>query len=153
MEFNGNRWLTNDVDYDILSYGAFCTPCLYGENAYSVTRHPSCVSYALSYALLASSFNMVGALVGNAVMPQNPYMILCCSSLFSSGAIGHFAGKQRTEIREKYGIDGTVEEDACVHFLCSPCGVCQEAQEIRERNKNVLDHVDYHAIPEPQIMK
>lgn len=148
-----NRWLTNDVDYDIIMYGAFCTPCLYGENAYSVTQHPSCVSYALSYALLAASFNMVGAFVGNAVLPQNPYMILCCASLFSSGAIGNFAGKQRSDIRKKYAIDGTVEEDTCVHFLCSPCGVCQEAQEIRERNKNVLDYEHYHAIPEPQIMK
>lgn len=148
-----NKWLHRDVDCDILMYGTFCTPCLYGENAYSVTQHPSCVSYALSYALLGMSFNMLGSCVGNALLPENPYMILSCASLFASGAIGCFAGKNRQDIRDKYGIRGTIDEDVCVHAICSPCGVCQEAQEIRERNKNVLDYQNYHTIPEPQIMK
>lgn len=147
-----DKWIAGNIDYDIFIYGMCCTPCLYGENAYSITRHPSCVSYALSYALLAMSFNMLGSCVGNALIPENPYMILACSSLFSSIGIGYFAGKNRQEIRKKYGINGSLDDDMCSHFICSPCGVCQEAQEIRERNKNVLDY-DYHAIPEPQIMK
>ena len=31
-------WSTtsNPIDYDILTYGLFCTPCLFGENAFSI---------------------------------------------------------------------------------------------------------------------
>lgn len=131
-------------DYDIMLYGTFCTPCLFGENAHSVHGHPSCVSYALAYSLLALSSNMVGGMIGSCF--HDPSAIVACSSLWTSVVIGIYAGYVRTEIREKHGIYGTKEGDVCIHFLCSPCGVCNEAQCIRDASPT------YVSIPETQIM-
>ena len=114
-----DKWIAGSIDYDIFIYGMCCTPCLYGENAYSVTRHPSCVSYALSYALLAMSFNMLGSCVGNALMPENPYMILACSSFFSSIGVGYFAGKNRQEMWQMRKIFSFVSLFLIVFSQCN----------------------------------
>jgi len=138
-------------DYDIMLYGTFCTPCLFGENAKSIHGHPSCVSFALSYSLLALSANMIGAMLGNCLLP-NPYVISGCSTLWTSVSIGLYAGTTRTEIREKYNdTEGTKEDDLCIHFLCSPCGVCEEAQYIRDRSSEP-QRVVYAPIPKHQTM-
>lgn len=152
LVYNITNMRTKFPDYDIMLYGTFCTPCLFGENAQSIHGHPSCVSYALSYSLLAMSANMVGAMLGNCLYP-NPYMISGCSTLWTSVSIGLYAGNTRTEIRDKYNeTEGTKEGDVCIHFLCSPCGVCEEAQYIRDRSSEP-QHVAYAPIPEPQVMK
>ncbi|KAF5839460.1 PLAC8 family-domain-containing protein [Dunaliella salina] len=46
-----------------------------------------------------------------------------------------FANTTRAELRKKYNL---VEEpcgDCCIHFFCSPCAVCQEARELRIRER------------------
>ena len=140
-------WSTtnNPIDYDILTYGLFCTPCLFGENAFSIHKHPSCVSYALSYNILILSAQMSGAIIGSLTTPFNIYISTMIGTLLSSAFIGYYAGNIRTQIRDKYGIDGNVREDFCMHFCCSTCAVCQEAQEIRCQNSvNILDDIDYY---------
>lgn len=134
---------THTIDYDIITYGLFCTPCLFGENAFSITKHPSCVSYALSYNILILSSQMSGAIIGSLTMPHNIYIGTVIGALLSSAFIGHHAGNIRTKLREKYGIDGSFNEDFWAHFFCSPCAVCQEAHEIRcQNNANILDDID-----------
>tara|TARA_Y100000389_G_scaffold204361_1_gene256464 strand:- start:8306 stop:8602 length:297 start_codon:yes stop_codon:yes gene_type:complete len=93
---------------------------------------------------------MVGAMLGNCLLPD-PYVISGCSSLWTSVSIGLYAGNTRTELREKYDDDGTKKEDICVHLLCSPCGVCEEAQYIR--NMSEPQRIVYAPIPEHQMMK
>ena len=41
----------------------------------------------------------------------------------------------RTSARELYGIEGSEGEDWLVGIFCTPCTVCQTAQEILERDK------------------
>ena len=55
----------------------------------------------------------------------------------------------RTKLREKYGIEGSFNEDFWTHFCCSSCAVCQEAHEIRcQNNVNILDDIDeYQSAP------
>ena len=94
---------------------------------------------------------MVGAMLGNCLLP-NPYVISGCSTLWTSVSIGLYAGTTRTEIREKYNdTEGTKEDDLCIHFLCSPCGVCEEAQYIRDRSSEP-QRVEYAPIPKHQTM-
>lgn len=131
------------IDYDILTYGLFCNTCLFSENAYSITKHPSCVSYALSYNIIIISAQMTGLLISSIIFPHNICASTTFGTLLSNTIIGHYAGNMRTKIREKYDIDGNLQEDFCVHFGCSPCAVCQEAQEIRfHSNTNILDDID-----------
>ena len=147
-------WLsdTANVDYDIFVYGLFCTPCLYGENAAHIQTHPSCISQSLAYSILLFSSHVVGSAIGNFIVPHNPCVLNTFGILCSSIMIGKFGGEMRTKFRQKYNIDGNANDDILTHCMCSPCAVCQEAQEIRLRNTNILDH-DYHEIPHVQTMK
>jgi Cys-rich protein (TIGR01571 family) len=133
-------WSSKSIDIDILIYGCLCTPCLFGENAYKVKRHPSCVSYALSYSVLALSSNMIGVCIGNMIFMQNPCMIATCATLSTSIAIAEYAGSMRTDIRDLYDIDGTPNCDNVTHFFCTSCAICQEAHEIRERSNRIPCH-------------
>ena len=140
-------WSTdsNPIDYDILAYGFFCTSCLFGENAFSIKKHPSCISYTLSYNIIILSAQMLGALLGFLIMPHNIYVSTILGTLLSSAFIGYYAGNIRTQIRNKYGINGHVNEDFYIHICCSSCAVCQEAYEIRcQNNTNILDNTDDH---------
>ncbi len=123
--------MPNHIDCDILTYGLCCTPCLFGENAYKVTHHPSCVSYALSYSLLTMSAQIIGATLGTLIVPESQFAMSLCALLCSNTAIGMYAGNMRSKIRDTYGIAGSETQDHSIHYLCSPFGVCQEAQEIR----------------------
>lgn len=148
------NWSTTSksIDYDIITYGLFCTPCLFGENAYSITKHPSCVSYALSYNILTVSAQITGGIIASIAMPSNVYIGLALGGLLSSAFIGHYAGNMRTQLRDKYNIDGHVNEDFWIHFCCSPLAVCQEAYEIRCQNVNILDDIDEETAPLIQII-
>lgn len=139
-----SSWNTDkQIDYDILTYGFFCTPCLFGENAHSVTKHPSCVAYALSYSVLILSAQVTGVIISSIVMPQNVLLPSVLGAVLANAVIGHYAGNMRRQIRDKYNIEGSAFEDFCIHFCCSPCGVCQEAHEIRyQSNTNILDDID-----------
>lgn len=142
------NWLSKYPEYDILLYGFLCTPCLYGENASHINGHPSCIAHSIAYMSLIIGGNIIGGVVGNCLVQNNPYVMNAFSILFSSMVIGEFAGTTRTNLRKKYSINGNTNNDKIIHCLISPCGVCQEAQEIRERNNNVV--YGYTEIPKIQ---
>ena len=151
---SSTKWKSSYIDLDILVYGWFCTPCLFGENAYKVDQHSSCPSYAISYSIVALSSQMLGAMMGNFLIPQDPVAMTFYASLCNNFAIGLYAGNMRTKIRNEYSLRGSLDRDTLLHFLCSTCAVCQEAQEIREQTKITEDeHLKYMVIPEPQLMK
>lgn len=133
----------NQCEYDILMYGLFCQPCLFGENTSSIMKHPSCISHTFSYSALGFSSSWLGSLLGNVICPGSDLAMIGGSSLCYGCLIGTYGGEMRTRLRQKYGINGTPNQDVLMHFFCSPCAVCQEAQEIRLRkNEN-----HYHEIP------
>jgi len=41
--------------------------------------------------------------------------------------------RQRTELREKYGIPGTDQNDGCVACCCLPCAAIQNDREAKYR--------------------
>eukprot|EP01025_Chloroclados_australasicus_P061022 TRINITY_DN7927_c0_g1_i1.p2 TRINITY_DN7927_c0_g1~~TRINITY_DN7927_c0_g1_i1.p2 ORF type:complete len:126 (-),score=4.54 TRINITY_DN7927_c0_g1_i1:232-609(-) len=43
-------------------------------------------------------------------------------------------GKVRKTVRDKYGIAEDTG-DCCLHCFCGPCAICQEAREIKMRQK------------------
>jgi Cys-rich protein (TIGR01571 family) len=45
----------------------------------------------------------------------------------------YYACLQRSETRERFGIQGSECSDCCVHFWCHPCSLCQEHSEITRR--------------------
>ena len=138
----------NKVDCDIMIYGLLCTPCLFGENAVVINKHPSCFSHALTYLVIVISFHLMGGYVGNMILYKNPYVISACGTFCTSLAISEYAGNIRSQIRSYYGIYGSLRNDRLMHCLFSPCAVCQEAQEIRWRNSITVRH----SIPEHQMM-
>ena len=120
-------------DYDILMYGIACHPCLFGENSAHVIEHPSCISHTMAYLGLMFSSNWLGIYISECISPGSQIIAFTSSSLCSSCMIGTYGGEMRTKLRHRYGIDGDKNQDFLVHFLCSPCATCQEAQEIRLR--------------------
>jgi len=97
---------------------------------------------------------MLGAMMGNFLIPQDPVSVSLCASLWNNFAIGLYAGNMRTKIRNEYSLRGSLDRDILLHFLLSSCVVCQEAQEIREQTKiSEDDELKYMLIPEPQMMK
>mmetsp|Transcript_40043 Transcript_40043/g.88929 ORF Transcript_40043/g.88929 Transcript_40043/m.88929 type:complete len:120 (-) Transcript_40043:218-577(-) len=44
-----------------------------------------------------------------------------------------FAANTRQKLRAKYALPEEPCSDCCVHCICSPCAVCQEAREIKFR--------------------
>jgi hypothetical protein len=82
-------------------------------------------------------------IISSIVMPQNVILPSVLGAVLANAVIGHYAGNMRRQIRDKYNIEGSAFEDFCIHFCCSPCGVCQEAHEIRcQSNTNILDDID-----------
>ncbi|KAK9823834.1 hypothetical protein WJX72_005813 [[Myrmecia] bisecta] len=61
-----------------------------------------------------------------------PCLLYYCCSCFAC----IFAGNLRGEIRGKYNLPEEPCSDCCVHFWCSPCGVCQEARHIAACGNN-----------------
>jgi len=122
------------MDPELIFFGLCCTPCLYGENAYKITKFPSCVYYTLSYSLLSINGCMIGAAFGNVILPSNIYMILFNSLCFSNALMSIHAGSTRTKLRSKYNIDGTILGDHAIHFFCSPCAIIQESNIIHNNN-------------------
>jgi Cys-rich protein (TIGR01571 family) len=148
-----SNWKSSYIDLDILIYGGFCTPCMFGENGYKVDQRTSCPTYTLSYSIVALSAQMLGAMMGNCIIPQDPTTMTFFASLWNNFAIGLYAGNIRTKMRNKYLLSGSNDKDTCLHFMFTSCAVCQEAQEIREQTKNEKMNHQYNVIPETQVMK
>ena len=123
------------MDPDLVFYGLCCTPCAYGENSYKVTKFPSCMYYTFAYSLLSINGCMIGATIGNAILPYNIYMMLINSLCFSNALVSIHAGAIRTKLRYKYDIDGSISGDHLIHYFCSPCAIIQESHIIRNNNE------------------
>lgn len=140
------------IDLDILVYGYFCTPCLFGENAHKVNEQASCLSFTCSYTGLALSSQLMGMMIGNFIIPMDPEMMALCASCCNAVTIGVYAGHMRTHLRNHYLLSGSSEKDMCIHCLCTMCAVCQEAQEIRAQKKSEDMERQYMPLPELQTM-
>jgi len=119
-----SNWKTSNIDCDIFTYGFFCTPCLFGENAYKVDQQKSCVAHTLSYGVIALSAQMLGAMMGNFLLPHDPAMMTLCASACNNVAIGKFAGNVRTKIRNKYSLSESIETDSFIHCMFTSCAIC-----------------------------
>lgn len=145
-------WKSKSIcDYDVMLYGILLHPCLFGENASHVMAHPSCVSHTLSYVGLGLTGNLLGSILGSALFPGSELGVSFCSSLGTSSLIGSYAGDVRMRLRKKYDIEGDRWDDFLVHAICSPCAICQEAQEIRLRLEHEPER-DAQWTPVPQEM-
>ena len=85
-------------------YGFCCLPCLFGTNAEKVDG-TTCVGMCCAYMLLTECY-------------------LC--------GLPHYV--TRKKLREKFNLE---EDEQCNDILtvifCSPCGICQEARELKSR--------------------
>ena len=97
-----SNWNNSYIDIDILLYGCLCTTCLFGEN----TR---CTSYAISYSVISLSAQMLGLLMGNILIAEDPKIMLLCATLCNNFAIGLYAGNIRAQFRNKYSLHGSIE--------------------------------------------
>ena len=130
-------WLTKfpNIDFDIMIYGALCTPCLFGENSTEIHKHPSCKSNTIAYSSLLVTGNIWGHIIGNAISPGSTLSVSIADCLCTGMMIGTYGGEMRSKLRNNYNINGKKLDDSCFHCLCSPIAVCQEAQEIRNRKE------------------
>lgn len=133
-----------NVDCDIVLYSLFCTPCLFGENSYKLTKYPSCVYYTLSYSLSYINGCMIGAVIGNCIIPNNIFIIFT-STLLSNALISETAGNMRIKLRNELNIEGSEYYDFCIHFFCPQYAIAEEAQILR-------NNVDSESIPLIQKM-
>ena len=85
-------------------YGFFCLPCLFGSNAEKIDG-TNCIGMCCAYLVLSQCY-------------------LC--------GVPHYI--TRKKLREKYNLK---EDEDCADILtvifCSPCGICQEARELKFR--------------------
>lgn len=154
-----SEWKTykSMCEYDIMLYGMLLHPCLFAENAEHVVKHPSCLSHLLSYTGLGLVGNCTGSLLADAIVPGSAFGSSFCTTLFGNMFLGVYGGEMRTRLRKKYDIEGNSTEDFMIHTLCSPCAICQEAQEIRLRNQHREESTSFEIenqgyVPVPQEM-
>jgi Cys-rich protein (TIGR01571 family) len=95
-------------DCNTCCYGYWCTPCLFGSNAEKIDDS-NCVVMCCVYSLLAQ---------------------------FGLCFIPHMM--KRKKLREKYNLKEDPCADCPTTFFCSPCGLCQEAREIKLRGKIIF---------------
>ena len=104
-----SNWNNSYIDIDILLYGCLCTTCLFGENTYIVNPRSSCPSYAISYSVISLSAQMLGLLMGNILIAEDPKIMILCATLCNNFAIGLYAGNIRAQFRNKYSLHGSIE--------------------------------------------
>ena len=61
------------------------------------------------------------------------YWRSCCCYLAGCGSCNHSASRRK--LRVKYNLPEEPFNDCCVAWCCGPCGLCQEALEIIEKEK------------------
>uniref|UniRef100_A0A7S0WN92 Uncharacterized protein n=1 Tax=Chlamydomonas leiostraca TaxID=1034604 RepID=A0A7S0WN92_9CHLO len=77
-----------------------------------------CVTYGQNVERLQNGSGFFGACLLY-------YCCACCACFFAGGTRG--------QLRQKYGLKEDPCSDCCVHCWCSPCGLCQEARELKAR--------------------
>lgn len=87
------------------------------------------------YFLTLSSFLFILSL-GYDFPPLNRCTQLDDSKIdlgFSAGFLRNFGLNQRSRIRKRYNIRGSVKKDICCLCWCTPCTLMQNDREIRAR--------------------
>jgi len=107
--------------------GCWCTACLFADNASQITgQSGTYIKHMLMYGTLPWTFTILQNL-GITLLPGWASGLLICA------VASAVAGPMRQRLRAKYGLQEEPCNDYLVHFLCSSCGVCQEARELRAR--------------------
>ncbi len=96
-------------DLTTCCYGCCCPPCSFGTNAKKIDGS-SCVGMCALYWILAHCY-------------------LCW--------VPHL--KKRKILRQKYGLREDPCNDCLVTGFCGPCGLCQEAREIKARGMHLTN--------------
>ena len=161
---NWNNDFFSKMKNDTMLTGIFCPCVLYGHNSakfdtlqgsvYSSLWIPT-TGYVAAAFVGMLSFGVYGAIAHNLGLKLSVDTLHCISSLGGNALIGCHAGNRRSEIRQKYGIDGTRCGDCLIHAVASPCALCQEYNEL-ERQENLHHNVnamfDVTQVPYQQVM-
>lgn len=126
--------MCGDAECDVVC-GACCTPCVvHGSNAKMLHTGQTAD---------ACNFKQKECLIHGALFTTQITLTIIMWSLANPWAAGtlqpfwnlpaYYACLQRTETRERFGIQGSECSDCCIHFWCHPCTLCQEHSEISRR--------------------
>jgi Cys-rich protein (TIGR01571 family) len=146
-----------NIDSDIILYGCFCTPCLFGENQAALRtaqgEYTTCYRGCILYTLHSVCGSIAGVSVALATQ-CNPALVNVAGTLCSRIMVGAYAGAARKDLRTHLGVP-EVCDDFSMHLLCSPLAVCQEAQWIRDNGMKENEHISlsYHAPPDQSMHK
>jgi Cys-rich protein (TIGR01571 family) len=95
-------------------YGYWCLPCAFGTNAEKIDDS-SCVGMCLAYWVLGSCY-----------LCWIPHMM------------------KRKVLRQKFSLKPDPCDDCLVAAFCGPCGVCQEARELKAKGMYSTIRMLYH---------
>tara|TARA_Y100000816_G_C25784453_1_gene411263 strand:- start:116 stop:607 length:492 start_codon:yes stop_codon:yes gene_type:complete len=126
--------MTFRTPQETIIYGAFCFPCLFGENQSKLKAlqgeiNPSCYPGCVTYVFMM----IYGTLLGFAMascLDASPVMTSTLGDVFSHGTIGLYAGDNRKKMKQIEGIhlpDNQMCNDYMLHMFCSPCSICEES--------------------------
>lgn len=126
----GPLWLTDlcgGCNGETCCAACCCPCCMVGANAKmlrtGVIVDPCCGGSGPECVI----HGMLGGLIqGVAIFGLGPLAALIhFGSCYACGI--------RSQLRTKYGIDGSSMADCCIHYWCGPCAVCQEYEENKKR--------------------
>jgi Cys-rich protein (TIGR01571 family) len=144
MNYWSNTIICARIPVETCVLSALFPMCQYGHNVqkFKLTNNeisPSWIPYTFGYfgsyvigGLIFILYANIFANFGN--LSLNPDIINTFGNVGGSICLGAYAGKFRTELREKYNIEGSQFTDCIIHSVMSPCALCQEAEEIEIRH-------------------
>ena len=144
---------------DLCLVGAFCPCVLYGNNGaimQSINQdpYPNCWIHSISYIIAGACGALTFSIGAISFIPlHHHHHIQLINILTSIGAhigVGVLAGINRTNIRRKYGIQGSQYTDCIYHTLSSPCALCQETTELS--NVDIIKSAPIYVPPVEQSM-
>lgn len=112
---------------ELLLMGCFCGPCLFGLT-HGRANDRSCIPYSLAYAFHCVAYHLAAYGVVSGV--STPVFAAYASSFCGASMTGLYAGRERSALRRKYGIDGSACDDCLVHACLPSCGLIQEASQV-----------------------
>lgn len=163
-----NNWKHSILDCSNTEHTAmalFCHPCLYGINKSKIEAlngepNSSMIPGTCTYLAINIGWQLAGVmytgLIANMIgVTPIPEVIQCAAASCGMLGTGLYAGRLRTQIREKYNINGSKCDDFFTHAMISPCALCQEANEIKHQTTVNSDYVFYSpmTVPDTETMK
>jgi len=132
MSAGGNR---NALNYPIgsdgkrnWSYGLFDCPPAPACSLCCIAALCPCVVYSSNRQRLRSLHYQGAPLAAGAEKPDEHFCIYCGLAIAGHGWV--LRVPQREEVREHYGIRGSLVGDCLVAWCCNPCSLTQERREI-----------------------